>query len=358
MPYGLRIIPDDGGKPVQIDTSSRMLSYLGRYRVNGAQGQSGNTVVNVPITPMSPGGTPIVIPNMTVAVRPNGTSLIPYLFALRSLSVSGGNMQVGFYQETGASNVTIADVNVFEIAAAQQGDFGIAFYDSVNFLAITDSSRFGYVVYRATINVNGSYQLPSSIPNIDNCVVFAHWDNPDYSLWYDRDTRQIQAYGSFSSAGGSAANGVINNVQICIVGTGFSPPKPDSGYGLIIRNAQGVITFSSKYMPVIWKGGYFDFPAYMENDTGRPAKERYISASAGVSRPMIPLCSLGFMAGDFKTTGEYGLRQVLYSGFKMVNNQVTTYMAKAAGQQIASDYTYVRAQVAYRLPCLDGVDYI
>lgn len=358
MTYGLRIIPDDGGNPVRIDTSSRMLAYLGRYRVNGSATDVGDTVVNVPINPASPGSTPVVIPNVTVAVRPNGTSLIPYLFALRYVRVSGGNMEVGLYQETRASNVTIADINVFEIAGAQPGSFGIAFYDSVNYTAITDQSRFGYVVYRNTININGSWQLPGNIPNVANCVVFAHWDNDQFSLWHDRDTNQLQAYGSFASAGGSAPNGVINNVQICIVATGFTPPKPDSGYGLIIRNAQGVITFSSKYLPVIWKGGTFNFTGYMENDTGNPAKELYTSASPGVSRPMIALCCLGFMAGDFKTTGQYGQRQVLLSGFKMRNNQVTTYRAKPAGVQVASDYTYVRGQVAYNLPCLDGLDYL
>lgn len=359
MTYGLRIIPDDNGKPVVIDTSSRMLSYLGRYQVPGAS-TPGNRTVNVSIPAMS-GGTPVIIPNKTCLVVPNVNSSIPFINVLTGISASGSNLAVSFYQESGFNppyTQFIADINMFEIMPAQPQSYGIAFYDSTNFLAITDQTRFGYVVYRDTITVNGTYTLPSSIPNIANCVVFAHWDNSDYSVWYDRDTRQIRAYGGFGDVDGAAAIGTITNMQIVVVATGFVPPVPDSGWGFIIRNAQGVTTFSSKYMPVIYKGGSYNFGAYLESDTGNPAKDQYISVTGSVSRPMIPLCSLGFMCGDYATTGDTGQRPILYSGFKMSNYQVTTYRAKPTGQSLAYRYSYVRGQTAFNLPVLDGLDYI
>lgn len=356
MGYGLRIIPDDNGTPIVIDTSSRMLSSLGRYQVPGAD-DTGNTTVNVTIPGMM-GGTPVIIPNTTVRVIPQPDSNIPSLLILTGVSASGNTLTVNYSQDIRYGFGTIADINVFEITPAQAQSYGIAFYDSTNFLAITDQTRFGYVVYRAIINVNGTYTLPADIPNIANCVVFANWDNPDYSVWYDRANHQIKAYGSFSAREGSVANGVINNMQIVIVATGFVPPHPTSGWGFIIRNAQGVTTFSSKYMPVIYKGGYYSFPYYKELTTGSSAKEQYISVTGPVSRPMIPLCSLGFMCGDFATSGDQGLKPVLYSGFKMSGYRVTTYRAAPAGLQIAYRYKESRAQVAYNLPVLDGLDYL
>lgn len=358
MGYGLRIIPDDNGPPIVIDTSSRMLSSLGRYQVPG-QRDAGNHTINITIPGMT-GNNPVIIPNKTCFITANANSGIPYIHVLTGISASGSTLQVTINQGSDFIPPTpnIADLNVFEITPAQPQSYGIAFYDSTNFLAITDQTRFGYVVFRATINVNGTYTLPSSIPNIANCVVFANWDNPDYSVWYDRDNHQIKAYGSFSSAQGSVANGVINNMQIVVVATGFVPPMPDSGWGFIIRNAQGVTTFSSKYMPVIWKGGTYNFPSYLQVDTGSSAREQYISVTGNVSRPMIPLCSLGFMCGDYSTPGDQGLKPVMYSGFKMSGYRVTTYRAAPVGQSIAYRYTYCRGQVAFSLPVLDGVDYL
>jgi len=359
MANGLRIIPDDNGAAMVIDTSSRMLSSLGRYFLTGARTAGTNQSVTYTI-PMMTGNTPVIIPNKACLIQPNDTTNIPIVNFVRGLSASGDKLTVRFYQESGYPPTyieQIADVNVFEITPAQPQSYGIAFYDSTNFLAITDQTRFGYVVYRATINVNQKYTLPSSIPNIENCVVFARWDNSDYSVWYDRANRQIVAYGAFGNVNGALPVGTITNMQIVIVATGFSPPKPASGYGLIIRNAQGVITFSSKYMPVIYKGGSYNFREYLELDTGNPAKEEYVSASGPALRPMVPLCSLGFQCGDYASQGEDGERPVLYSGFKMRNNQVTTYRAAPAFQNLAYRYTYVRAQAAFNLPILDAADY-
>ncbi len=356
MANGLRILPDDNGKYIQIDTSSRMMSSLGRFQVAGAN-DTGDTQVSVQV-PQAVGRS-VIIPNQTFDIIDNAGSGIPLINLLKGVSVSGTTMTLYFNQ--GApyrSFKTLADLNVFDITPSQPQSYGIAFYDSTNFLAITDQNRFGYVVYRATVNVSPVFTLPSDIPNIDNCVVFANWDNPNDSLWYDRGARQLQAYSSFSSSDGSALTGSISNVQILIVASGFTPPKPNGGWGLIIRNAQGVITFSSKYMPVIYKGGYYSFPYYLENDTGNPAKEDYRSVTGPVSRPMVPLCSLGFMCGDFKQIGSNGLRPVCLSGFKMSGGRVTTFRAKPFGRTIASNFSPVRAQVNYDLPVLDGVDYI
>lgn len=359
MSHGFMIRPDDGGPIIDISDSSRVLSSLGRYKVKGASSPGNSTFVNVGITSMTTGGTAVVIP--TKSCEFYELSNPPSVDILRGATVSGSTMRVNFYQENGygSSSNYIADMNVFEIPAANSGlpAYGIAMYNSVNFLAITDVSRFGYVTYRGTINVNGTWTIPSSVPNRENCVVFARFNSTGTPLWHDRDTNQLRTYTGFGGSGGAGVGGSISNIQIVIVSTGFVPPNPASGYGIVIKNASGVNTYSSKYPPVIWRGGYFPFSFYLENSTGGAGKVQWIGATGNVSQPMVPLGCYGFQCGDYETGGEYPQKIAHYSGLLMSGNSVSTYRCKPAGGQVYFYTSPVRAQMGFNLPCLDAADY-
>lgn len=358
MAYGFMIRPDDNAKAVDISTSSRVLGFLGNYNVAGANA-TGNTSVNVPINAVTTGGVAVAIPTKTAWIDSSNNPTRANL--LRGITVSGNNMNVQFYQGTAFREpyVSIADISLFEIPGANQNleSYGIAMYDSANFLALTDVSRFGYVTWRGVISVAGTWTIPDWIPNRSTCVVFARWNNTVTPLYHDRETNQIRTYTAFGSASGSQIGGQVDNIQIVIVSTGFSPAPPDSGYGVLIRNASGVITYSSKYPPVIWRGGYFGFPYYLENSTSQGAKIQWVGASGNVALPMVPLGSYGFQCGDYTTAETYPKRVCMYSGLLMSGNSVSTYRAKPANGMIYYQNYPVMGQIGYNLACLDAADY-
>lgn len=358
MSFGLIILPDDNRKYIDISTSSRVLSSLGRYNVYPTGGTGGNVRQDVGITSKVTGGVAVAIPTKGVALAQGGN--FPRVNVLTGIQVSGSTMSVyGNQSFTGSSGPNYYDISLFEIPNANSGleAYGIAMYDSVNFLALTDVSQFGYVTYVNTIDINGAWSIPDSVPNKSTCVVFARWNNGSTPIYHDRDAGQLQTFTGFSSTSGSVQGGSVSGVQVVIVSTGFVPSPPSSGYGVVIRNASNTITYSSKYAPVIWRGGYFGIPGYVENDTGGASKIQWIGSSGNVSQPMVPIGSYGFQCGDYSTTGTYPQKVALYSGLLMSGNSISTYRAKSAGGSVYYYQYPVRAQMSYNLPCLDASDY-
>lgn len=355
MAMGLTITPDGWDKTIDVTASSRILSSLGRNQIQ-LSGTGDNVATSVPLERPSTGGTYLCIPNRAVYVQPASATGIPNVNILRSASVSGGTLTIRSYQYYPNVPNTF-DINSFEVPAAQPQTYGIAMYDSTDFCTISDVSRFGYVTYRAVIDINGAWTLPASIPNRDSCVVFARWENGTTPLYYDRATYQIRTYSAFGSTDGAAMGGLVSGIAIVVVSTGVTPPVPSSGYGTLIRNAQGVITFSSAWPPVIWRGGMFNFPYYLDNSTGSPAKVQWNAAVGNVALPMVPLGSYGFMCGDYASVETYKKRPVCYSGLLMSGNSVSTYRAMPAGSRVAYEYSPVRAQMGVSVPCIDMADY-
>ncbi|WHU86722.1 DUF6453 family protein [Pantoea agglomerans] len=356
MAMGFTIVPDGWDKRIDVTASSRILSSLGRNQIQGFNGTGDNVSMSVALERPSTGGTYLCIPNKGVYVEPSPSNGIPKVNILRSASVSGGTLNINAYQYY--PNVpNTYDISSFEVPSAQPQTYGIAMSDSTNFTGITDVSRFGYVTYRAIISISGAWTLPASIPNRDSCVVFARWENGGTPLFYDRATYQIRPYTAFGSTDGAQIGGTVTNIYIVVVSTGVTPPVPASGFGTIIRNGQGVITFSSAWPPVIWRGGMFNFPYYLENSSGSPAKVQWNAATGNVALPMVPLGSYGFMCGDYSTVETYKKRPVCYSGLLMSGNSVSTYRAMPAGSRIAYDFAPIRGQIGLSVPCLDAADY-
>lgn len=358
MAYVLNITPDGWTKSIDISANARILSSLGRYQLAGPSGTGTDITFNTTISPAATtGGTGLIIPNSAVQIQQ--LSDTPLVNILKGASISGSTLTINAYYSLGQGNANYPafDLNLFEIPAATPGSYGIAMYDATDFCAITDVSRFGYVVYRDTITVNGSWSIPTSIPNISQCVVFARWNDSTTPVWFDRDSNQIRTYTGFSSTSGSSQGGTVSNIQIVIVATGFSPAVPDSGYGVVIRNASNVITYSSKYPPVIWRGGMYSFPYYLENSTGSASKVSWVTATGNVSQPMVPLGCYGFQCGDYATSGTYPKKVALLSGLLMSGNSVSTYRAKPAGGSIYYYQYPVMAQAGISVPCIDAADY-
>lgn len=140
----------------------------------------------------------------------------------------------------------------------------------------------------------------------------------------------------------AAADCIVN---VCIVTTGFEPSIPSSGYGLVIRNGFGKITYSSKYPPLMFRNMTF---------TVNRIPGEYVSLS-GTNKPMIPLCCLGSQRSDEVFNGNY--RQAYKCGLKMVNNSVTVWRAFAQARY-DGNYSSFQFEVSPQpLPYIDANDY-
>lgn len=356
MAYGFIIQPDNWDRQIDITANARILSNLGRYKITGSNNYGDNILINQQLDRPTTSGQPLVVPTKAAHVLDIGNGKSS-LCLLRGATASGSTLSLRSYQYTYAAAPNyIYDLSVFEVPYGQPQSFGIALYDAVDFTAITDVSRFGYVTWKGTVNISGSWDIPQVV-NRETCVVFARWENGTTPLYFDRDAMAIRTYTSFGSADGSAIGGTVNNVQILIVSTGFIPPLPASGYGVVIRNGAGQITYSSALPPVIWRGGTVTFPFYIENSTGSGAKVQWNACQGNVAYPMVPLGTYGFQVGDYSTAATYPGKRFLYSGLLMSGNSVSTYRAKPAGASVYYQTYPCRGQMGLTIPVLDAGDY-
>lgn len=351
MTYGVRITPDDNGKSIILDGGARYISYLASVSMNGIDRSRA-------VKTMPSGATALIVPRRLVSIFPS-TTQVPQFYYITGMSLSGGTF--AYSVNSGAENVVneIGYCDVFSVAgAAAPGGYGIRIVNGANFLEVSDTSYLGYVTWRGTVDINTYWQIPDAVLSLGTYVVFARWNNTDTPLYLNRDNNRIECYNAFASASGSAVGGSISGVQICIVSCGFSPALPASGYGLVIRNASGVITYSSRYPPVMWRDCGYNFSGYSNFDTSTGEVLSWTNPTGNVSLPMIPLCSIGLQRGDFgRNASSYSFRQVLYSGFKMSGNSVSSARAKAAGSDAPVSMFVKAMQVPCYLPCLDAADY-
>ena len=358
--YGLRITPDDNKKQLTLDSGTRFISSL-------ASGLSLNGSVKTHQIKAPPvGAASLIIPRKLVSVYPGVST--PNMYWIESMSLNAA----GVFNHTvkGGSSIPadnavaeIGNVDVFSVAGGSAvGGYGLRITGAANFLEINDTSYLGFVTYRDTININSWWAVPADVLAKGPYVVYARWDNTSTPIFLNRDNNRIECYNAFGAIEGSFVGGSVSNVQIVIISCGFVPELPASGWGLVIRNAQGVNTFSSRYPPVMWRGASFNFGYYNNFDTsgGEVLQWTGLSVPAGVSvaSPMVPLCSIGVQRGDYsRSDSTWTYRPVLYAGFKMTGNTVSSARAKSA-QTDAPITLYVKAmQAACSLPSIDAADY-
>ncbi|CCF10209.1 DUF6453 family protein [Pantoea ananatis] len=353
--YGLRIVPDDGGKPLILDASTRYASYLGTAAVKAASASYGG------FKPKPANSKVLILPRNVVKVGVGDQSGPPVNY-ISSMSFDGSlNIGIGTIKSNQTSALDIGSVDVYSIqyAANPSALYGLRITNGANFMEITDASLSGFVTFRGVVDINGQWNIPDSVLNLGgNYIVFARWSNTGTPLFLDKDTNSIRTYGAFSSVNGSEQGGLVSGVQIVIVSSGFSPALPASGYGLVIRNTSGAITYSSKYPPVMWSDAYYDFGSYFDTSDSTGDRQAWINPTGNVTRPMVPLCVLGTQRGDYtRSGGNYQYRKMLLSGMMMSGNSVTTSRAKSTGSDMPI-YTYPKAmQIACQLPCIDASYY-
>lgn len=348
--YGIRITPDDGGKPLILDGSARFISSLGYLELNGV---NRSRQVKAP----TPGATQLVVPRNLVRtfVGVNGPSRIFYVKSY-NLSASGVfTFDVGGHQDAQTSQNAFGFVDTFSVdggAALGSSQYGIRIRNGSDFLNLNDTTMLGFVTYRATVNISGSWSIPSDVVAKGNYVCFVRFNGGDRALYLERGSNRIDVYGP-----GGTSGGAINGVQIVIVSCGFSPELPGSGYGMVIRNSAGVITFSSRYAPVMWTGGTYNFPAYENTDTSDGEVLQWISPSIAMSQPMIPLCSIGSQSGaQTRSDGTWQYRPIMYSAFKMDGYQVSCARGPTTGEG-AKTLSPKAMQVGCSIPCIDASNY-
>lgn len=356
MTYGVRYRPDDNGSVVTLD-NGRYIGFLGDVQPGN---RSGSITTSKTI---DPGSQVIIIPKKIVSMfdRLEGYSSNPFSIAIGSMSFSGNTLSYGIIPSKfpGWKDSGIFDVLVFQVSGAHSQDgYGIRIANGSNFMEVTDTSNLGFVTYRAQVDINNYWEIPSDILSLGNYVVFANWNNTTTPLYLNRDSNRIECYTGFSNNGGAVVGGSVSGVKIVIVSCGFSPGIPASGYGFVIRNAAGQVTASSKYPLVKWSGAAFNFSEWNQYGSGGEVLS-WTGATGNIAGlPMVPLCSLGVQSGDFsQSSGGWTFRPALYAGMKMNGSQASSSRGAPTGKSFTMGQSPTASQVGISLPCLDTADY-
>lgn len=352
MTYGIRFQPDDGGATVTMD-GGRYISPLGSYDL--PQGSRSVTMSRS----MPSGFTQLCIPTSMVHVYPSDPPSMAYI---TSLSVSGSTLSYGVYPTDMSGTYAPFHTAVFAVSPAEdQGSgYGIRINNGSNFMEVSDTSSLGFVSYRGTIDISGSWSIPSDVLALGDYVVFANWNDTSTPLYMNRSNNSIQCYSGFSNANGSVVGGSVSGVRVVIVSCGSAPALPSSGYGIVIRNSAGQVTFSSRYPLVKWNGQGYNFSSWTNYDTGGGEKLSWTSPSGTINgSPMVPLSSIGTQSGDYtqSISGGWTARPFLYAGMKMDGTRVSSARGAPGNARFYSGQSPTAAQFAIFLPCLDTADY-
>lgn len=373
----VRWLPDDGRKWQQFDASTKYVSYIGSAQLNG-------NVTSVGTGKAVPAGfTPMVIPRVTYYTQTAGQGGKWNIWWAGDLSLdSGGNVHWSNHSKTiyGNGHETIdrpvAVVDAFAIAPAQRGSGrpGVWASDGADFSAIDDTSMIGYVIYRDSFHISGTWGVPQDVINKvgDRYVVFARWTN-SARVGLNRKYNRIEVY----NANGTGIGGDVD-IQVVIVACGAIPEYPNAGsngraVGMIIRNSQGQVTFSTKYPALQWRGASYNFSYYESFDSNRNEQLRWVGPSGNVSQPMIPLCSIGKQTNtdDDQSgipagfTGMHGV----YAAFMMRGDNAVSCCRGSRDNLLPDNYNWAGPgngimtmsptvfNTAVNLPCIDATDY-
>lgn len=372
---GVRWLPDDGRKWQQFDASTKYVSYIGSAELHG-------NVTSVGTGKAVPAGfTPMVIPRVTYYTVNTGNGNWN-IWWVGDLSLdSGGNIHWSNHAKTNFGNGhelsqgRVAYVDAFAIAPAQRGTGrpGVWASDGADFSAIDDTSMIGYVIYRDSFHINGTWGIPQDVLNKvgDRYVVFARWTN-SARIGLNRLQKRIEVYNGLGTGIGGEAD-----IQVVIVACGAIPEYPNPPYpggrsvGMVIRNQAGQVTFSTKYPALQWRGGSYNFPYHESFDGNKREQLNWVGVSgAGVAQPMIPLCTLG------KQTNTDDDPQGAPQGFTLYHGCYTAFMMRGDGavsccrgsrDELYPNFggpgnglMYMSPTVfntATNLPCIDAADY-
>lgn len=335
---GLLIRPDNG-KEINITSSTKSPSFLGRFNnVHVDQNRESFHYLN-----RHNGSSIFMIPkNCGGVFSPGGGSTAVQWLGINYWDMTDNNTVRVHYQGYINNDPVFIDFSFFEILPPQPQSFGIFMQDSTDWSSITDQSKLGFVTWRGTVDIRGSWAIPD-VPNKDNCIVFINFDRADRCIFIDRDSMELKVY----REGGS--NDPINDansdcvVNICVVSTGFFPPNP-VGPGMVIRNVNSQNVFSSYYAPLLWRGNTVNFDRTPDN---------YVNT--GVGRPMIPCVAIGSQTGSAVEGRNF--KYACDSGMVISGSNVTYRRARRHVSYDASKTSWQFDRADIPLPVLDANDY-
>lgn len=257
-------ITNDGGKTYfnLASGGARAISYLQRIKVNNS-----NTTQRVTISGKAANTTLVVVPVHSFELFQPNNSLAVIAVCTTSISVSGNVVTINFSNSNQGQPYIGSDgyfyYDVYETTPSGEGTYGLFMPDSTDFSGITNHLKSGLCVYRTTVTVNGTWTVPTSIPNRAACSVFANWNNTSAVVEYNPANFQINTRGSV----------VLN---IAIFSSGFALTMP--AYGFYIYNASGQCTYNSNYIPLFVK---------------KTVTFSGASLNTGIAKPLIPLYVVG-----------------------------------------------------------------
>lgn len=343
MAYGLKIVPSYGGKAVIISDSSKVLGNTGYYK----PGLDSNGRTATPVDGYQPGNNVIIIPRKTIqSFIIDGAANRSYVLC-NDLYFDGSNIQGRYKYALGQRTIRlpVAEYEIWQVSATPTTQrYGLAMYNSTDFSSITDATKIGMAVWSGTITLgNGAWRLPAGIPNVDSCLIFANWNDPTQTLWYDKPGKQIRHWYSPSGDRKSIPRENTGSVvvRIVIISSGFFPPNPSSRWGLVIRNAYGQNVYSSEYLPMIWRGATWTSSSTPGQYTG--------PSQAMMGQMMIPLSTNGV-----QMLGEINLWH--WTGQRMSNGSATSWGGYQYEQNnSATEYDSLVTSIP--TPVLDTADY-
>ncbi|CDG46884.1 DUF6453 family protein [Serratia symbiotica] len=340
MSIGIFVQPDDNLKMVDITNGAKTAAYRGFFAPElDADGDGWMTVES------SPNAQIFFIPRNTVAIRRPQNSVAIYVAKIDGIYYQGNQVYKLDSNLSRLQGPTAPfGLDAFEILGTQAGNFGLFLQNATDFTAITDIGVCGFVVWRGTVNVTGEWSIPDDIPNRDSCIVFANWNRGDRTVYFERDSMTVQVC---REQGDQVINDNLAEclINLCIVATGFEPKPPSSGYGIVIRNSEGRITYSSKYPPLMFRNMKFLVDRIPGN---------YVTLS-GTEKPMIPLCCVGSQRSEEIFNGNY--RNIYQCGFKMMGNAVTVWRAFLQASYDGNYSSFEFEVCPQPLPYIDANDY-
>ncbi|WP_340617507.1 DUF6453 family protein [Xenorhabdus entomophaga] len=252
MSWGMMVQPGDGGKPFRLDSDrAQTMSLIQTVKVALYDDYRKYGWKQSRHIPEAKDFNIVLIPTKTVMVGFRGMVSAIIDLRIENIRMDGEYLHFEYSDnpnrhQTGLGALIDAFMPYFDKDEhfyiqvcgypKNTGSFGIQLAGMNGVSTITDQNRLGYCVYRGrvTLDKNGQWRVPDSIPNRAQCLVFARTETSGAAIGMTHDRVIVN-------------NDVACEVYVVIFSSGFPLQKPD--WGVAIYNASGHMTYSSYYTP-------------------------------------------------------------------------------------------------------------
>ncbi|MDE9430587.1 DUF6453 family protein [Xenorhabdus bovienii] len=333
---GILVHPGDGGKPYHLDSDrAQTLSLIqtisvdlyGDYYKYGWQ-QSRHI-------PEARDFNLVVMPTKTVMVGQRGIVSAVVDLRIENIRMDGEYLRFDysdspFGQMSDNFSPYFDNDKHFYIQVCgypkRTDSFGIQLAGMNGISVLADQNRLGYCVYRGKVSLgeNGQWRVPDSIPNRNQCLVFARTETSGAAIGMTHDKVIVN-------------NDVACEVYVVIFSSGFPLQSPD--WGVAIYNGAGRMTYSSYYTPFFM---------------GEMIPVRKGSGSASnIAKPMVQVNQLAKLV-ESKGRGYFWFFD---SGFSFSGNSIwVSHVGKADSEHFQRDWFSYRP-IDYDIYAINFDDY-